>query len=57
MLYINKSTSLISKAVITDKANTTTEISFNNISLNSTFSDSQFVFDATKHPGVEVINQ
>lgn len=57
MLYINKSTNLVSKAVITDKANTTTEISFNNISLNSTFADSQFVFDASKHPGVEVINQ
>lgn len=57
MLYINKSSNLVSKAVITDKVNTTIEISFNNISLNSTFADSQFVFDASKHPGVEVINQ
>jgi len=57
MLYINKSTSLVSKAVITDKANTSTEISFTNISLNASFSDNQFVFDAAKHPGVEVINQ
>ena len=57
VLYINKSTSLVSKAVIIDKTDAFTEINFSNISLNSTFPDSQFVFDASKHPGVEVINQ
>ena len=57
LLYINKSTNLVSKAVIIDKTDSFTEINFSNISLNSTFSDSQFVFDATKHPGVEIINQ
>jgi outer membrane lipoprotein carrier protein len=56
-LYINKSTNIVSKASITDKANTVTEISFSNISLNSTLTDSQFVFDPSKHPGVEVVNQ
>jgi outer membrane lipoprotein carrier protein len=57
MLYINKSTNLVSKAVIIDKTDAFTEINFSNISLNSTFPDSQFVFDVSKHPGVEVINQ
>ena len=57
VLYFNKSTSLVSKAVITDKTNAVTEISFINISLNTSFPDSQFVFDTAKHPGVEVINQ
>jgi outer membrane lipoprotein carrier protein len=56
-LYINKSTNIFSKAVIVDKTDAFTEINFTNISLNSTFPDSQFVFDASKHPGVEVINQ
>jgi outer membrane lipoprotein carrier protein len=57
LLYINKTTNLVSKAVIVDKTDAFTEINFSNISLNSTFPDSQFVFDASKHPGVEVINQ
>jgi outer membrane lipoprotein carrier protein len=57
MLYINKSTNLVSRAVIIDKTDAFTEINFSNISLNSTFPDSQFVFDASKHPGVEIINQ
>ena len=57
ILYISKSTNLITKAVITDKTNAIIEINFSNISFNNTFPDSQFVFDASKHPGVEVINQ
>jgi outer membrane lipoprotein carrier protein len=56
-LYINKSTYLMSKAAITDKTYAVTEINFSNISLTSSFPDSQFVFDASKHPGVEVVNQ
>jgi outer membrane lipoprotein carrier protein len=57
ILYINKSTYLMSKAAITDKTNAVTEINFSNISLTSSFPDGQFVFDASKHPGVEVVNQ
>ncbi|HEX5153670.1 MAG TPA: outer membrane lipoprotein carrier protein LolA [Parafilimonas sp.] len=56
-LTINKSSNLITKAAITDKANTVTEINFDNISLNATIPDSRFVFDPSKHPGVEVVNQ
>ena len=57
VLTVNKSSSLITKAAITDKANTVTEISFDKISLNTTAPDSKFVFDPSKHPGVEVVNQ
>lgn len=57
VLYVNKSSSLISKAIITDKTNGATEINFSNISLDTSLPDSQFVFDTSKHPGVEVINQ
>jgi outer membrane lipoprotein carrier protein len=57
ILFLNKSTNLITKAVITDKTGSIIEINFSNISLNNTFPDSQFIFDATKHPGVEVVNQ
>ena len=57
LLYINKSTNLVSKAIITDKTNTTIELNFSNISLNVVLPDSQFVFDAAKHPGVEIVNQ
>ena len=56
ILYINKSTSLVSKASITDKTSAVTEISFTNISLNASFADGEFIFDATKHPGIEIIN-
>lgn len=57
LLYINKSSDLVSKSIITDKANTQTEISFTNLSVNASIPDSQFVFDASKHPGVEIVNQ
>ncbi|MEO8711737.1 MAG: outer membrane lipoprotein carrier protein LolA [Parafilimonas sp.] len=57
ILYVNKSSTLINKAVITDKTNSITEITFSNISLDVSVPDSQFVFDTSKHPGVEVVNQ
>ena len=55
-LYINKTTNLVAKASVADKMNKITEINFTNISLNNSFADNQLVFDASKHPGVEVIN-
>ena len=57
ILYINKSTSLISKAKITDKPGNVIQLSFSAINLNAVIPDSQFVFDTTKHPAVEVVNQ
>lgn len=56
-LYINKSTNLISKAKIITKTDDVTQITFSGINLNATVPDSQFIFDASKHPGAEVVNQ
>lgn len=56
-IFVNKSTNLITKAVVTDKADNTMEIVFTNVNLNAAIPDSQFVFDSSKHAGVEVINQ
>jgi outer membrane lipoprotein-sorting protein len=55
-LFINKANNLITKAVVTDKQGNITEISFGNATFNAVIPDSQFVFDASKHPGVEVVN-
>ena len=56
-LFISKSTNLITKASVTDKMNGVTDINFTSISLSAVVPDTQFVFDASKHPGVEVVNQ
>lgn len=56
-IFINKASNLITKAVVVDKPGNITEISFGNTSLNNIYPDSQFVFDTSKHPGVEVVNQ
>jgi outer membrane lipoprotein-sorting protein len=57
IIFINKSSNLITKAVISDKTDNLTEIAFSGINLNASIPDSQFTFDTAKHPGVEVINQ
>lgn len=57
IIFINKSTSLISKAKITDKADNKIQLNFSAINLNATIPDNQFSFDDSKHPGVEIINQ
>jgi outer membrane lipoprotein carrier protein len=57
IIFINKTSNLITKAVIIDKSGNINEISFNNISLTADIPDSQFVFDTSKHPGVEEVNQ
>lgn len=57
ILFINKTTGLVTKAVITDKRDNIVDISFGNTSLNVIIPDNQFVFEPAKHPGVEVVNQ
>jgi len=57
IIYVSKPGNLITKAVITDKTDNITEITFSNINLNAAIPDTQFSFDISKHPGVEVINQ
>lgn len=57
VLFINKSNNLISKAKITDKLGVLTEIDFSRITLNAMLPDKFFIFDASKHPNIEIINQ
>jgi len=56
-IFVSKSSNLITKALIIDKSDNNIEITFSNVNLNATLADSEFSFDAKKHPGVEVINQ
>jgi outer membrane lipoprotein carrier protein len=56
-IFINKSTNIVSKAKITDKSDNFIELNFSAINLNAVMPDSQFTFDASKHRGVEVINE
>jgi outer membrane lipoprotein carrier protein len=56
-IFINKSTNLVSKAKITDKADNIMQLNFSAINLNAVIPDSQFSFDVSKHHGVEVINE
>jgi len=57
IVFINKPSNLITKAVIIDKTGNINEVSFNNVSLTADIPDSQFVFNTSKHPGIEVVNQ
>jgi len=42
---------------VIDKSDNLIEFSLSNINTNATISDSRFAFDASKHPGVEVVTQ
>ena len=57
ILFVNKSSSMITNATVIDKTNAITEIKFSNLILNASIPDSQFVFEPSKHPNVEVVNQ
>ena len=57
ILFIDKTKSLITKINLTDKSGSTTIISFSNLNTNAVIPDTKFVFDAAKHPGVEVVEQ
>lgn len=56
-IFINKSKNLVTKARIIDKADNMIELMLSNININASIPDSTFVFDTSKHPGVEVVSQ
>ena len=56
-IFIDKSKSLISKADVVDKSDNTIGFTLSNINTNIALPDSKFSFDATKHPGIEVVEQ
>ncbi|MEO7210040.1 MAG: outer membrane lipoprotein carrier protein LolA [Chitinophagaceae bacterium] len=56
-IFVNKSKNLVTKARILDKSDNTIEFALSNVNTNATIADSKFVFDASTHPGVEVVSQ
>lgn len=56
-VYIDKAKSMITRAVVIDKSDNNVEFKLSNVVTTATLPDSKFTFDASKHPGVEVINQ
>jgi outer membrane lipoprotein-sorting protein len=56
-VFVDKAKNIITKAKVLDKGDNTIEFSLTNVNTNAAIPDTRFVFDATKHPGVEVIEQ
>lgn len=54
-VFVDKAKNMITKAHILDKSDNTIDFSLSNINTNASLPDNKFVFDAAKHPGVEVI--
>lgn len=56
-VFVSKSKNLVTKTRILDKSGNTIECAFSNFNTNAFLADSKFVFDQSKHPGVEVISE
>jgi outer membrane lipoprotein carrier protein len=56
-VYVDKTKDLILKAKVIDKSDNIIEFSLSNVNTNATLPDTRFAFDASKHPGVEVVTQ
>jgi outer membrane lipoprotein carrier protein len=56
-VYVDKAKNLILHSKVIDKSDNLIEFSLTNVNTNATIPDSKFAFDASKHPGVEVVTQ
>jgi outer membrane lipoprotein-sorting protein len=56
LLYVDKATSTISGAKLFEKAGNRYTYIVSNLNGNASITDAQFVFDAKKYPGVEVVD-
>ncbi|TAE52561.1 MAG: outer membrane lipoprotein carrier protein LolA [Bacteroidetes bacterium] len=56
-LWINKTTQLLEKAVLTDRRQNNTTYEFSEIRINLGLPDTDFRFQAAKHPGVKVFDE
>jgi outer membrane lipoprotein carrier protein len=56
-VYVDKAKNLILRSKVIDKSDNLIEFSLTNVNTNATIPDSRFAFDASKHPGVEVVTQ
>ncbi len=56
-VFADKKKNLITKAKVLDKSDNTIEFTLSNINTNASLPDSRFVFNASKYPNVEIINE
>ncbi len=56
-VFVDKTKNLITKARVIDKSDNIIEFTLSNIKTNAVIADNKFVFDPSKHPGVEVISE
>ncbi len=56
-VYVDKAKGLITKAKVVDKSDNIIEFALTKLNTSAVIPDAKFVFDKTKHPGVEVVNQ
>ncbi len=56
-VYVDKTKMLITRAKVTDKSDNIIEFSLTKINTGADIPDSKFIFDKSKHPGVEVVSQ
>jgi outer membrane lipoprotein carrier protein len=56
VLYVNKVTSMIDGGLMYDKSGNTYNYSISGVTPNAKVADADFVFDAKKNPGVEVVD-
>lgn len=55
-LYVDKKSHLVSSGKMLDKSNNRYIYTINNLNGNANLTDASFIFDKTKHPGVEEVN-
>lgn len=55
-VYVNKATKTLSSTKVLEKAGSRYTYTVNTLTPNSTIADTQFIFDAKKYPGVEVVD-
>jgi outer membrane lipoprotein-sorting protein len=56
-VFVDRAKGLITMAKLVDKSDNTIEFSLSKINTNANIPDTKFVFDKSKHPGVEVVTQ
>ena len=55
-VYVNKATKTLSSTKVLEKAGSRYSYSVNTLTPNTAIADSQFIFDAKKYPGVEIVD-
>lgn len=56
-VFVDKAKNLITKAKVVDKSDNVIEFALSSINTGATIPDAKFVFDKSKHPGVEIVGQ